>query len=668
MASPTLTSMALLKVNIDSGKDYLDYLRPFVLQILVDFKPDPISVGFLHEQLIDCYGLNIPDYVIQVVFKRIVKSEKIVLRGGVYRITGEIKDPGITKKRIAISTKIDEFINGLYEFGKSEMNPFKSNQAAESAVFAFLERFNIECLQSYLEESLYPQVVDSSQQNIYIVSKYLMNLYNEDRNKLADFVMIVQGQMLANAILCPDLQNAPKKFRNVTFYLDTPLIIRALGLAGESKKSSITQLIEMLTDLGASVRIFSHTRKEVSGALLGAAEHLGRQNAYGEIVAEAQKAGRTKSDLVLMEGNLDEVLSSLMLDVVNTPEYIEKVQIDEQAFEEALKEEVKYYNNPKAMDYDINSVRSIFVLRGKSIPTNIENSIAMFVTSNSAFANVAFQYGLHHDKGNNISSVITDFSLANIAWLKSPMRASSIPMIETISVAYAALQPSQKLLQRYMNEVQKLVNQGKITPTNHQILRSSIAHSELMNLTQGVESEFSDETAIETLERVTELIKREENIKLINEQEAHEITKSQLVETQQQALTEKASREKLIKNIISTCKDKAKRDANIIVRCIKILISIVILLVTFNLDFGLAWLKWSLVGLSASIAISSYWTKFSIKALNGFLEKRLYDKGLRKQIVNLGIDDMDVNAIMQHSVRYKMPIADESNHVNSTLK
>ena len=41
MSTATLTSLAILKVNLDQGNDYLDYLRPFILQVLVEHKPDP---------------------------------------------------------------------------------------------------------------------------------------------------------------------------------------------------------------------------------------------------------------------------------------------------------------------------------------------------------------------------------------------------------------------------------------------------------------------------------------------------------------------------------------------------------------------------------------------------------------------------------------------------
>ena len=54
MSTATLTSLAMLKVNIDQGEDYLEYLRPFVLQVLVDRNPelvtDQIVTDYIREQ------------------------------------------------------------------------------------------------------------------------------------------------------------------------------------------------------------------------------------------------------------------------------------------------------------------------------------------------------------------------------------------------------------------------------------------------------------------------------------------------------------------------------------------------------------------------------------------------------------------------------------------
>lgn len=80
------------------------------------------------------------------------------------------------------------------------------------------------------------------------------------------------------------------------------------------------------------------------------------------IVKEARRNGRTKSDLLLIAEKIEDKLHELGIRVENTPRYRPELQIDEVAFENVLEDEVSYYN-PRAKEYDINSVRSIYVLR-----------------------------------------------------------------------------------------------------------------------------------------------------------------------------------------------------------------------------------------------------------------------------------------------------------------
>ena len=42
----TLTSLAILKVTIDGGRDYLDYLRPFILSFGSDTPPLAALLGY----------------------------------------------------------------------------------------------------------------------------------------------------------------------------------------------------------------------------------------------------------------------------------------------------------------------------------------------------------------------------------------------------------------------------------------------------------------------------------------------------------------------------------------------------------------------------------------------------------------------------------------------
>ena len=260
----------------------------------------------------------------------------------------------------------------------------------------------------------------------------------------------------------------------------------------------------------------------------GAARHVEHQSGRGAIVAESRRSGTTKSDLIILAGQVDDKLEDARIKVVSTPQYIEKLQIDEAQFENVLDDEISYFN-PRARENDINSVRSIYVLRGNTSAQTVERTKATLVTSNAGFASAAFQYGQRYEASSEVSSVITDFSLANMAWLKAPLGAPAVPAAELLALSYAALEPSKELFERYLREIEKLEDQGKITARDHQLLRSSqLASAELMNLTLGEEDALSEQTVTEMLRRVTGEIRKEENDKYRKERDAHQRTREKL--------------------------------------------------------------------------------------------------------------------------------------------
>lgn len=173
--------------------------------------------------------------------------------------------------------------------------------------------------------------------------------------------------------------------------------------------------------------------------------------------------------------------------------------------------------------------------------------------------------------------MITDFSLANLAWLKAPLGAPTLPMAEVLAFSYAALQPSKELLDKYMGEIDKLEKQGKITPRDHQLLRSSqlLVQDELMNLTLGDENALSEQTVTETLRRVTNEIKKEANEKFQTEQAAHRQTQEQLSE-------ERTAKERFQKHLYWRCQRRAKACA----WCVSTIIA-VLLVSGLSAGFGL---------------------------------------------------------------------------------
>ena len=528
MSTATLTSLALLRVTVDHKGDYLNYLRPFILQVLCDHKPCEFSGGDVSKYIRDQFGLAIPERTIEIVLKRIARQYSIKKERGKYRMRGGLPDPGIRQRQAAAERHIAAVLWGLQRFSEETIDPIENDEDAVSAICAFLSEFDVTCLRAYLRGTAIPYLDGRHSTGVLLVSDYVRHMQRTDPGRFDSFLILVQGHMLANALLCPDLQDAPATYRNVTFYLDTPLLVRRLGLEDKPKEEAISALIDLLVRLGGRVAAFSHSCDELRLVVRGAADNLDTHRGRGAIVFEARKRGTTRADLILFADSIEDKLRQIGVNVESTPPYRKDFQIDEELFEQMLEREEPHRHNPQGKRFDINSVRSIYVLRGGRLVRSVEKARAVFVTSNAAFARAAWKYDRHFEPSQNVSSVMPDFSLANTAWLKAPMGANQIPTTQLLAFSYAALEPSDEFLNKFMAEIDRLEQSGEISARDHQLLRSSVnVIPEVMHITLGVDAALTRETITRTLERVTSDIKEEESQKLLSEQEAHQKTRDE---------------------------------------------------------------------------------------------------------------------------------------------
>ena len=412
------------------------------------------------------------------------------------------------------------------------------------------------------------------------------------------------------------------------------MLVRRLGAEGKAKQDATRELISLLSNLGGEVTAFSHSREELQRVLQGAAKHLERPDSRGAIVLEAKKSGTTRSDLLLLAESIDDKLIEAGIEVKDTPRYGERFQIDEMAFEHVLEDGVSYYN-PRAREYDINSVRSIYVIRGNTPAPSVEKARAVFVTSNAAFAKAAWEYGKDHEASKNVSSVIADFSLANMAWLKAPVGAAAIPTTQLLAFSYAALEPSKELLGKYMNEIDRLESQGTITERDHQLLRSSPrAYEELMHLTLGEDAALTTETVTQMLKRVTNEIKNEVSERLTEEQAAHQETRTTLS-------SQKDRHQRIISDLYWRC----RREAGVVAWILSAVIVVALIGSLAVAGLGLSSanpilalvLKISAIVL-ALLTLVNFVVGFTVRRLHQWVQNRCLTWFLKRQAKAIAID------------------------------
>ena len=441
----------------------------------------------------------------------------------------------------------------------------------------------------------------------------------------------------------------------MTFYLDTPLLVRRLGLEGPAKQHAATELIALIKNLGGKVATFSHSREELHNVIQGAAANLESLDGHSSIIQEARQVGTTRSDLIFAE-TLPEGLANARIEVEPTPGYTERIQIDEAAFEQVLVDEVGYFN-PRAKEFDINSVRSIYVKRAKKQIPSLEKSHAVLVTSNFAFAKAAWQYGQKYTPSQAVSAVITDFTLANLAWLKAPMGGLEVPRTQLMAISYAALQPSRELLGKYMSEIERLENEGAISERDHQLLRSSpMVSKELMNLTLGSDELLTEETVTDILERVTDEIKKEETDRAEQLERDGLTTQKALAEetdrakqlerdrlTTQKALEDQIEQNNKIRSsLFWQCQKQAKFRARGISLAVAVLF--IFIIVVSSLDFaGLPQgLKWPIIGVLAMLTAANLLCGLTVKAAYHWIEETLQNKLVKSHATALGLDPRDI--------------------------
>lgn len=214
----TLTSLAILKVAIDQGRDYLDYLRPFVLQALCDSDLESFTSSVVARHIRIHFGLEFPERTVEIVLRRLAKRRIINREHHAYHRNGVLPDPEIGAKQARAQRHIAAVVHGLRKFSEDSASPIDSDKQAIAAISAFLGEFGIQCLRAYLADTAIPELGETHKVDIVLVSNYIQQIQRTEPERFDSFMIVVQGHMLANALLCPDLQNAPQSYRNVVFY------------------------------------------------------------------------------------------------------------------------------------------------------------------------------------------------------------------------------------------------------------------------------------------------------------------------------------------------------------------------------------------------------------------------------------------------------------------
>lgn len=516
LQTATLTSLAMLKVHADAKErqDYVDYLKPFAVYILVKHRPFPVSRERLRDILLQEFGLKVPVRGCELILKRLSKSGNLEKSHGTYSLKKNLPASDIKERRVDAIRRSNSVVTQLAEFAKAEYNIEYDTSQTTKAFLSFVSVFAIECLSTYSNGTALPDIEDRSSKDIHLVAAFIKAAESKNPSLFDDIVLLVKGNMLANALLCEDLESQQQKFKDVTFYLDTPILLDILGLHGKQQLNAAMELLLSVTKLSGAFATFEHIIDETEKVLAHCESNVVNPRVTNRVLTHIREEGLQGSDIALIQNNLRKQLKNCEIQIQRSPKYEASYQIDENSFQAVLEASSKY-PNPNARNTDINSVRSIYVLRANKRPRRLEKAKAVLVTPNWRFAKESYRFGQQYEESKEVSPVITEFSLGNIAWLKSPLETKNLPKIELMASCYAIMEPSREFWSKFLIEVEKLKNAGKLSSDDHAFLRSDHrVPNELMELTLGAEDDLTEGTISEIKNRITESLTREKDAEL----------------------------------------------------------------------------------------------------------------------------------------------------------
>ncbi|MGP9043949.1 hypothetical protein [Cytobacillus kochii] len=561
-SAASLIGCALLAVNMDSNKkSYLDFFVPLIIESLVAYKDDYITLEILNDTLNDKFGINLPHHVIKLLLNKL-KKENFVSYDSHSRCfkpnREKLKVSNFKDKQLRVLEKHKELLENFQQFLVTYYEVDVSSDEAEAMFEGFLNH----------NDSIPKDQTNSN----YLLSCFIKKVEEEEPTLYAHYESIMVGNIFATAMYFTEPDRIQQKFKNTTLYFDTTFLIYALGYSGEVRSQPCIQLIEMLRQNGAVLRCFEHNIDEIESILRGCATRLetGQTDNFGTTEYFIQRRYLPSDIYRLIYGLREEIYQKLKIKVVERPSYDNQLFVmDERELSNYLSSNIKY--KPVPLERDVESISAIYRLRKGVKSKSIEKCRAIFVTTNEGLSYHTRKYFQNkHNLGDNAPIVITDYSLTTIMWIKNPNLNPTLPRKRIIADCYASQQPPEFLVKKYLEKIAELKEKGEITDQDYYLLRvNPEARKILMQETQGKE-EALIAVKIQEIAELTRLKLVEDKELELEVQRLEMQEKDRIIQTVKQEAEDK---QRLFQNKIARQKNRSNFIAKIILAFLSLFIS-----------------------------------------------------------------------------------------------
>lgn len=591
----TLLSLAIIRVNWEQEKkDYIENFVPLVASLIKKKSYSEIAFEAINEIRNDFeneYGLVLPSSPLFTILNRLSKRKLIIREQGKFVPNyDKINQIDISRKSDEVSREQEKVIKALKEYVLQKHSTPIETSVLEEGLICFLKQHDLDLLFAAENKSVLPKKKFDKKID-FLINEFIVDIFQSEPELFRYILNLTIGHALSSTILYKEFNSYTGKLKNLNIYLDTPFIFNLLGISGELKKQIAEEIVATINKEKANLFILDITKGEIDSNLNDALKlfEKGETNpSKGTLIFKNCLANNiTCSDIENIYINLPQLLEKYNITLDDVPDHLEfqKYQIDEEklyntivgSYEEIRPSTTKvddtnisfikqYENKDKkilkkekeeagekhvekekpekkksafedeskinnTIFRDVKVLSGIYRFRKGNNPKTLKDCKYLFITTNSALAFASRRFEKMEYGNGGLPTCLTDIFLGTLIWLHSPSELKNINEKKIIADCYAALKPSDKLISKYIEEVERLRKEKGISEDHYYLLRTHRAAINILeSKTFGDYEEFTTQTVQEILEQIIDELKREEREKLEEEKKSHQKTQEELEE------------------------------------------------------------------------------------------------------------------------------------------
>lgn len=613
---------AALKSGFIKKNNILNAYFSIFAHIIINDKIDIIDETEIVSRFNDYYGILLPEPFVRQVLSIGFDSHAIEDIQGEYKTNFDEMKKHIPSNH-DFDKNWDALISGFLRYARN--NGYKiSKEQADKFILEYIHDDS-----KFMLRETDIEIPESPDTTEYAWCKYLEQLY-EKNGSLFEFVTLLN---LTNIYKDAVFYNAEQgeHFKGLNVYLDTPLVFAILGMDSGNRKSSYLKLIEDAQKEGCNFFVLDNNYDEAMGIFTRASQ-IAFSNLYK--LSKANKVAQffhntMESELEAEEfiGNVEHYLNNLNIFIKETNYDVNNnsFQEDEKLLFDMVSTKYKETGSDltpereHSIQTDVRSIVMVYRERKGKVSTTIGKSQDIFITINSAIANVSKLYESNRSiNAGHIPAAISADLLGTLIWLHKPNEIINYKKRQLLADCYSAFHPNKELLEKYLTSLDDARAREEITEDQYLLLRNHPLVSEtLMNVVNGDYSRFSDRTHNDVYNEIVEMSRKEYK----DEKEQHQQTKNTLEdEREARASVERELREEKV--ILSNERERADAIRTSSIKTVYNLLSIVLIwlptivvlsicewLASVYIDFSRKGLILALLGVVISIVIIPTATK-----------------------------------------------------------